>query len=94
METILKKYDDMRIMRMIKKQLLNCDHSLEELKKEYNDKDDELLVLGITREVTKRPVDEEAIEALILRLEALQKEIANLEEDKSKLAIYNPYTGR
>jgi hypothetical protein len=94
MDNILEKYDDMRIQRMIKKQLIICEHNLESLRKEYEEKDDQLLMLGIHKEVANRPVDEEDLKALVDRLEALKKEMAAIEEDKSKLAIYNAYTRR
>lgn len=49
MEKILKNYDDMRVMRMIKKQLIQCESTLELLRKEYEEKDDQLLALGIKK---------------------------------------------
>jgi hypothetical protein len=94
MDNILEKYDDMRIQRMIKKQLVNCEHNLESLRKEYEEKDDQLLVLGIRKEVANRPVDEEELNSLVERLEALKKEMEAIEEDKNKLAIFNAYTRR
>ena len=94
METILKNYDDMRVMRMIKKQLINCESKLDLLRKEYEEKDDQLLALGIKKEVTNRSVDEEEVGALTARLEALKKEIQEIEEDKSKMAAFNAYTRR
>nr|WP_320024062.1 hypothetical protein [uncultured Acetobacterium sp.] len=94
METILKNYDDMRVMRMIKKQLINCESTLELLRKEYEEKDDQLLTLGIKKEITNRSVDEEEVGSLAARLEALKKEIQEIEEDKSKMACYNAYTRR
>ncbi|MBC3797777.1 hypothetical protein [Acetobacterium tundrae] len=92
METILKRYDDMRIQRMIKKMMNNDDITLEKLKKEYEEKDDQLLALGIKREVAQRMVDEEEISSLMVRLEVIKREIEEIEEDKSKMAIYNAYT--
>jgi len=89
---LIKKYDDMRVMRMIKKQLINCEATLELLRKEYEEKDDQLLALGIKKEVTYRSVDEEEVGSLTARLEALKKEIQEIEEDKSKMAAYNAYT--
>ncbi|KAF5074129.1 hypothetical protein LNN31_00200 [Acetobacterium wieringae] len=94
METILNNYDDMRVMRMIKKQLISCESNLELLRKEYEEKDDQLLALGIKKEVTNRPVDEAEVAELTVRLEALKKEIQEIEEDKSKMAAYNAYTRR
>ncbi len=94
METILNNYDDMRVMRMIKKQLISCESNLELLRKEYEEKDDQLLALGIKKEVTNRPVDEEEVAELTVRLEALKKEIQEIEEDKSKMSAYNAYTRR
>ncbi|MEL7661181.1 hypothetical protein [Acetobacterium wieringae] len=94
METILNNYDDMRVMRMIKKQLISCESNLELLRKEYEEKDDQLLALGIRKEVTNRPVDEAEVAELTVRLEALKKEIQEIEEDKSKMAAYNAYTRR
>jgi hypothetical protein len=94
MEPILKQYDDMRIMRMIKKELMNCDISLGRLKKEYEDKDDQLLILGIKKEVTKHQVEDTSLEEIKIRLEELKTEIEGLEEDKRNLAVYNSYTGR
>jgi hypothetical protein len=94
MDKILSHYDDMRIMRMIKKQLVLCDSQLELLKKEYEEKDDQLLSLGIKKEVTGRPVDEEEVDSLSKRLTELKKEIQEIEEDKSKMAVYNAYTRR
>lgn len=49
MDTILKNYDDMRVMRMIKKELISCEANLEMLRKEYEEKDDQLLALGIKK---------------------------------------------
>ena len=92
MEKILKNYDDMRVIRMIKKQLIQCDSTLELLRKEYEEKDDQLLALGIKKEVTNRVVDEEEVAELTTRLEALKKEIQEIEEDKSKMAAFNAYT--
>ena len=92
MDRILKNYDDMRVMRMIKKQLINCEATLEMLRKEYEEKDDQLLALGIKKEATDRLVDEEEVSALTDRLKALKKEIQEIEEDKSKMAAYNAYT--
>ena len=89
---ILKNYDDMRVMRMIKKQLIQCESTLELLRKEYEEKDDQLLALGIKKEVTNRVVDEEEVAELTTRLEALKKEIQEIEEDKSKMAAFNAYT--
>ncbi|MBC3888488.1 hypothetical protein GH810_09225 [Acetobacterium paludosum] len=94
METILKRYDDMRIQRMIKKMMNNDDITLEKLRKEYEEKDDQLLALGIKREVAQRMVDEEEISSLMVRLEVIKREIEEIEEDKSKMAIYNAYTRR
>ena len=94
METILNNYDDMRVMRMIKKQLISCESNLELLRKEYEEKDDQLLALGIKKEVTNHPVDEAEVAELTVRLEALKKEIQEIEEDKSKMAAYNAYTRR
>lgn len=94
MDTILKNYDDMRVMRMIKKQLIGCESTLELLRKEYEEKDDQLLALGIKKEITNRSVDEEEVGSLTARLEALKKEIQEIEEDKSKMACYNAYTRR
>lgn len=94
MEKILKQYDDMRIMRMIKKQLINTDKALEKLKDEYNEKDDQLLSLGVKQEITERFVNEEEIIELKNRLKELEKEIKDLEEDKSKLLSYNAYMRR
>ena len=88
----LKNYDDMRVMRMIKKQLIQCESTLELLRKEYEEKDDQLLALGIKKEVTNRTVDEEEVAELTTRLEALKKEIQEIEEDKSKMAAFNAYT--
>jgi len=92
METILKRYDDMRIQRMIKKMMNNDDITLEKLRKEYEEKDDQLLALGIKREVAQRMVNEEEISSLMVRLEVIKREIEEIEEDKSKMAIYNAYT--
>ncbi|AFA46863.1 hypothetical protein [Acetobacterium woodii] len=94
MDTILKNYDDMRIMRMIKKQLINCEATLEILKKEYEEKDDQLLALGIKKEITDRLVEDEEVNLLAVRLEELKNEIMEIEEDKSKMAAYNAYTRR
>lgn len=94
MDTILKNYDDMRVMRMIKKQLINCESTLEILKKEYEEKDDQLLALGIKKEITNRSVNDEEVNLLTERLEALKNEIRGIEEDKSKMAAYNAYTRR
>jgi len=94
METILKRYDDMRIQRMIKKMINNDDITLEKLRKEYEEKDDQLLALGIKKEVAQRLVDEEEISSLMVRLEVIKREIEEIEEDKSKMAIFNAYTRR
>ncbi|MGD9475790.1 MAG: hypothetical protein AB7V37_12405, partial [Eubacteriaceae bacterium] len=94
MDDILKQYDDMRIMRMVKKQLIECDKKLELLKTEYEEKDDALLDLGIKKEVTNRVVDDEAIKTLIDRLQELETDIKTVEEDKSNLSMYNVYSRR
>ncbi|WKY47762.1 hypothetical protein Q5O24_00055 [Eubacteriaceae bacterium ES3] len=92
MDDILKQYDDMRIMRMVKKQLIECDKKLELLKTEYDEKDDALLAMGIKKEITNRVVDDEAIQTLMDRLEELEKDIKTVEEDKSNLASFNVYS--
>ncbi len=42
--------------------------------------------------MTNRVVDEEEVAELTTRLEALKKEIQEIEEDKSKMAAFNAYT--
>ncbi|MDK2936261.1 MAG: hypothetical protein PWP62_1269 [Eubacteriaceae bacterium] len=94
MDDILKQYDDMRIMRMVKKQLIECDKKLELLRTEYEEKDDALLAMGIKKEVTNRLVDDEAIKTLMDRLKELETDIKTVEEDKSNLAMFNVYSRR
>lgn len=92
MEKILKNYDDMRVMRMIKKQLIQCESTLELLRKEYEEKRWSAFSPGDKKRSDQSCGGWRRGGRIDNPTGSFKKEIQEIEEDKSKMAAFNAYT--